>query len=680
MNPSDQNPKLPTWLFIATDVVLLATAAWIAQHSAQPLPIASTIAIVACVGLGAIALLVPLVARFERQKNETLDDRQRALEALARTVSTSAEQISIATGGLHEIAELAQKNLRHAEQLPHKLQEKIAEFQAQLATANDADKEEMERELLSLRTSESERLESVSQRIAKSATEWAKLESASHQNLVAAQQQLGAAQQQLALANEAVANLSHGTAGAIGKAQAAAEQALGQARIDAARAIGEESGAAARAVEAAKSTALTELDTKLVAATAAIIDRVALEFGTKLTQATQTLDEKIAQLEAVAKRIETPVPAAIPVPVVPATVVPAPVVPAPVADESPALPVSTPSVTEETPSPAKSDDDAAADPIPAPSPKRPRKPRREEPAVPAPVAEAPTVAAVVEEVTPPPAVAANEVTPAVAETPAATPSAETAARVEPAPIPVENIPDIAPFTPQTTGAFGETPAAVESAPEPASIPEPVSSPEPAPNPEPAPAPEVAAVPEPLPATEPTPVPEAVPTPEPTPVAEPEPVAAIAPAIEPTPAPPPVDMVASDPEPVVEPARPVRKRTAVRKVEDDEPGLGLDLDDTASSPATGASERVITSDGATRLIATAYIGIGNRLFIRGEGPGLSWEKGVPLQFVSIGKWRWESNDLTTPVPFKLYKNDDLECTAVGTQILEPGHQHELTAAF
>jgi hypothetical protein len=90
--------------------------------------------------------------------------------------------------------------------------------------------------------------------------------------------------------------------------------------------------------------------------------------------------------------------------------------------------------------------------------------------------------------------------------------------------------------------------------------------------------------------------------------------------------------------------------------------------------------VLTSDGATRLIVTAYIGIGNRLFIRGSGAGLSWEKGVPLQFISIGKWRWETNDATAPLEFKLYKNDDVECAALGTQSLEPGHQHEVTAAF
>ena len=89
---------------------------------------------------------------------------------------------------------------------------------------------------------------------------------------------------------------------------------------------------------------------------------------------------------------------------------------------------------------------------------------------------------------------------------------------------------------------------------------------------------------------------------------------------------------------------------------------------------------MTADGASRLLATAYIGIGNRLFIRGEGPGLTWEKGVPLQFVSIGKWRWETPEATAPITFKLYKNDTIECTALGEQAIAPGHLTEVTASF
>ena len=89
---------------------------------------------------------------------------------------------------------------------------------------------------------------------------------------------------------------------------------------------------------------------------------------------------------------------------------------------------------------------------------------------------------------------------------------------------------------------------------------------------------------------------------------------------------------------------------------------------------------MSADGATRLVVTAYIGIGNRLFIRGEGPGLSWEKGVPLSFVSIGKWRWETNDAAAAVRFKLYKNDEVECTALGERSVGPGAQLELSASF
>jgi len=92
-----------------------------------------------------------------------------------------------------------------------------------------------------------------------------------------------------------------------------------------------------------------------------------------------------------------------------------------------------------------------------------------------------------------------------------------------------------------------------------------------------------------------------------------------------------------------------------------------------------TETSVSSDGATRLLVTAYIGIGNKLFIRGDGPGLSWDKGVPMQFVSIGKWGWASNDVTMPIACKLYKNDETAALS-GEIFLEPGKHLELTALF
>jgi hypothetical protein len=133
----------------------------------------------------------------------------------------------------------------------------------------------------------------------------------------------------------------------------------------------------------------------------------------------------------------------------------------------------------------------------------------------------------------------------------------------------------------------------------------------------------------------------------------------------------------EPLPAELPARPAAALPAAKAKPEEQPVLGLTLSDEADGER---SESAISADGATRLLVTAYIGIGNRLFIRGEGPGLSWEKGVPLQFVSIGKWRWETPDASGQVRFKLYKNDESECASLGQRSIGAGRQEELTAAF
>ncbi len=160
--------------------------------------------------------------------------------------------------------------------------------------------------------------------------------------------------------------------------------------------------------------------------------------------------------------------------------------------------------------------------------------------------------------------------------------------------------------------------------------------------------------------EPTPAPASLETP-PTPAAEAEIF---------TPSEPNAAEVPVDEPPAAKPPRARKSRS------DDDDGFDLGL----TSEPQEATESSVTSDGFTRLVATAYIGIGNRLFIRGEGPGLSWEKGIPLQFVSIGKWRWETPDATAPITAKLYKNDQVECVGLGSLTIEPGHQHEVHAGF
>jgi chemotaxis protein histidine kinase CheA len=102
-------------------------------------------------------------------------------------------------------------------------------------------------------------------------------------------------------------------------------------------------------------------------------------------------------------------------------------------------------------------------------------------------------------------------------------------------------------------------------------------------------------------------------------------------------------------------------------------------DLSESARSELVESAASTDGATRLLATAYIGIGNKLYIRGDGPGLSWEKGEPMQFVSIGKWGWATTDATGPITCKLYKNDET-AALTGEVVLEPGRHVEITALF
>ncbi|MGH8016957.1 MAG: hypothetical protein ACREIA_01495 [Opitutaceae bacterium] len=84
-------------------------------------------------------------------------------------------------------------------------------------------------------------------------------------------------------------------------------------------------------------------------------------------------------------------------------------------------------------------------------------------------------------------------------------------------------------------------------------------------------------------------------------------------------------------------------------------------------------------GATSVVATAYIGIGNKLFVRGEGPGLTWERGVPMQFLAIGKWGWTTTDAGGPVICRIFRNDETPMLDADV-IISPGEKAEITPRF
>jgi len=465
MNLTDEAPKINPWPFIVGDAVLLGTAAFIASQSPAPLSGAPLLAIVGTVALGAVLACIPFLLNYTRRQDLALAERQNEIAALARTTAESAEQIGIAAQGLQSINELTQRALKHVDQLPHKLQDKINDFKSQLNEVAVTENEVLAQEVNTLRTSEIERLEAAFASVRKTAAELSALETATRQHLADFNQSLT----RFSTAAERTAS---DTADAIKAGRAEAERSLIAAQNN-----------ATAAFERAVATALTALETRL--------NSLAI--------------------------LPPPAPNHLPQPVAFSS---PPIVPTATFASHP--PVEKPTSAEEPP----------------PSFERP--------------------------------------------------------------------PEISHVTSQA------------------------------------------------------------PFPTPSVTAPPAPTAAV-----------------GEPAPAVARKRPPRK--AVR--DDDQPSLGLDLAESSGNneysqlaPEDDSPPPAVSSDGLTRLLVTAYIGIGNKLYVRGEGPGLSWEKGVPLQFVSIGKWRWETPDASESLTLRLYKNDEQECVSLGELTLAPGHQHEVRASF
>lgn len=78
-------------------------------------------------------------------------------------------------------------------------------------------------------------------------------------------------------------------------------------------------------------------------------------------------------------------------------------------------------------------------------------------------------------------------------------------------------------------------------------------------------------------------------------------------------------------------------------------------------ATATAKKSIDST-ATVVVAKYDVGFGNKLFIRGEGAGLSWETGVEMKNVENDVWVWTNNDLKKgAVACKFLINDDVWST-------------------
>lgn len=89
--------------------------------------------------------------------------------------------------------------------------------------------------------------------------------------------------------------------------------------------------------------------------------------------------------------------------------------------------------------------------------------------------------------------------------------------------------------------------------------------------------------------------------------------------------------------------------------------------------------VTAAPPATTISAKIDIGFGNHLYLRGEGAGLSWDKGLPMDSASNVLWTATLAGATSPVIFKVLVND-LTWSTGKDYVVEPGQSITITPTF
>ena len=82
---------------------------------------------------------------------------------------------------------------------------------------------------------------------------------------------------------------------------------------------------------------------------------------------------------------------------------------------------------------------------------------------------------------------------------------------------------------------------------------------------------------------------------------------------------------------------------------------------------------------TTITANIDVGFGNAIYVRGDVPGLSWDKGLVMDCAADDKWTITISDAVAPIVFKLLLNDLIWC--VGNDFtVEPGGSIAIEPTF
>ncbi len=99
-------------------------------------------------------------------------------------------------------------------------------------------------------------------------------------------------------------------------------------------------------------------------------------------------------------------------------------------------------------------------------------------------------------------------------------------------------------------------------------------------------------------------------------------------------------------------------------------------DNGSAPLVKA---VAPAKVHTKIIARVDVGFGNTLYIRGDGPGLTWSQGVAMECVGPDQWEITLAESARPVSLKVLVNDQTWCTGPDT-VVASGSTTTITPDF
>jgi hypothetical protein len=122
-----------------------------------------------------------------------------------------------------------------------------------------------------------------------------------------------------------------------------------------------------------------------------------------------------------------------------------------------------------------------------------------------------------------------------------------------------------------------------------------------------------------------------------------------------------------PIPAAKPVAPVVKSTVAPKIKK--------APDAAPAPAVVTKPKVSN----VTIIADVDVGYGNALYVRGDAPALSWDKGLALGCVADAKWEIVLSHIEKPFELKFLINDS-SWSAGENFTASPGDTLTLTPSF